>query len=163
MVNESIAIAPGSGCHAQYLGTLLFSLDAKVSMSGFPNLLHMSLKSVWLISHSVVSLKTLDASSASTFKTPGQCAADSQMFNGIAQAQIWLATELHDDEWVEPCLLMPTTVEVLSLFMRIWQFDWFAPHVCSAKRAALSSRKFMSLPWSSRPQRPPVFRFVTGT
>ena len=75
----SINIAPGSGCHAQYLSTLWFSLDANKSISGCPRILHIPSNKSCLRLHSVLSSKTLDASSASQFSDPGQWAALTQI------------------------------------------------------------------------------------
>lgn len=65
-MNASIAAAPGSGFQATYGDILWFSLDAKLSISGSPNLTLSSLIIVGSRDHSVLllcdSLLTLSAS-----------------------------------------------------------------------------------------------------
>ena len=91
---QSIATAWGSGCHAQYGFNWWFSLDANKSMESLPHEVQCVRNSLGLSCHSVESLNTLEAVSASTLRTPGQCVADSQTFFCMAQTHMSRAMAL---------------------------------------------------------------------
>ena len=139
-IRLSINAAPGSGCHAEYLSHLLFSLEANKSTVGSPRILQMasniSIRSV----HSVLSSNIREASSASTFSIPGQYAALSHMLWDYANSQICLVMSLHVTDWVEPCLLIQALAVVLSVMTRMWDPSLFFVKLCSPSKIAFSSR-----------------------
>ena len=86
-----------------------------MSMSGWPKW-EVSLANCLFVNvHSVLSLNSLEASSASMLYLPGQCADDNQLFLSLAHNQMSLVMSLQFCDCVDPCLFMLTTVVVLSL------------------------------------------------
>ena len=156
-MKQSINTAPGSGSQAQYLSTLWFNLDANKSILGSPN----SLTSLWKISdrkvHYVQSLKTREASSASTFLHPGMCAALNHKLCFIANSQICLVSLFLVWDLVDPCLLMHATAVVLSVMILTWIFIIPFTSVKIPNQIALSSSVLICCSCSCASHRPPDF------
>ena len=105
--------------------------------------------------HSVLSSKTLDASSASQFSDPGQWAALTQISRSIANIQMSRAMVLHGLDRVDPCLLTHATAVVLSVMILICMFESLLQRLFSASKIAFSSRPFMCICSSWSVQHPP--------
>ena len=86
----SIASASGSGIQATYLLSSLFSLNANIPISGFPNKTVNSKNNCSSNIHSILSLNLHELSSAK-FSIPPTYAAESQMFLSIHHNHICLA------------------------------------------------------------------------
>ena len=86
----SIASASGSGIQATYLLSCLFSLDANISISGFPNKTVNSKNNCSSNIHSILSLNLRELSSAK-FSIPRTYAAESQMLLSMHHNHICLA------------------------------------------------------------------------
>ena len=154
------ATQPGSGCQAQYLAHLLFSLLAKRSMSDLQlRALPSDSKRVTDMDHSVSSLNSLEPLWASTLSTPGMWTAESQTLRWRAHVQIFLATLLQEKEATDPCLFMPATVAVLSDLIRMCTSETVSQRLRS-ERTANSSRMLMWRSISSGDHRPPPVRPV---
>jgi len=140
-VKASIAIASGSGFHATYLLSCLLLIEAKRSISGSPKFLVMLLNTLVLSIHSVASLKSLDALSASTLSLPGINVGVIQMDLYSHQSQISFAILLHIFDCIPPIFFMYAIAVELSHIILICKFvSWqkaLMPYLMAKSSSAL--------------------------
>ena len=131
-------------------------------MVGMPYFLQISWKMLSFMVHSVVSLNTLEASSASKFSTPGICAALTHISCFIAWSHICLAISFWAFDLVDPCLLMQATAVVLSVIILTWFGCLPLVRESNENHIALSSSVLMCSVCSPKSHLPPVFFICLG-